>query len=175
MLDSVTKTVAAMEHPDWPSARMGMDHMQDVLAAAPIRHSFARILMPSMDRAVETSYRSRAERRMAAVVLAIRWYATEHQGQLPATLDALVPKYLPAVPRDAFMAGGEGALRYVRAGPDPRIYSVGHNEADDGGSDSPAKNARKNVRRSRWEELDAVVHLRRQERDTSELPESLKK
>ena len=48
--------------------------------------------------------------------------------ELPATLDALVPKYISAVPRDPF----DGKpLRYDSK--KKIVYSVGYNLKDDGG------------------------------------------
>jgi hypothetical protein len=61
---------------------------------------------------IEQDMRVLAERRMAAVSLAARLYRIDHAGQWPRTLDELVPKYLPAVPRDPFRADG-GPLSYL--------------------------------------------------------------
>ncbi|MGE5607956.1 MAG: hypothetical protein ACM359_01770 [Bacillota bacterium] len=74
------------------------------------------------------------KRRVAALKLAIRWYQLEHGGQLPPTLEALVPQYLAAVPLDPFAAKGQ-ALRYGPSAQDPMrcsiLYSVGINGIDD--------------------------------------------
>lgn len=89
---------------------------------------------------------------MAATALAIRLYEIDH-GQRPDTLEALVPDYLPAVPRDPFTLDQpigyrpRGAIlieaRHVDEGrvtgqplqePGPAIlYSVGSNQTDHGG------------------------------------------
>ena len=53
------------------------------------------------------------------------------EGAYPEALDALVPKYIPAVPSDVISGG---ALVYARDGEDYRLYSVGLNQRDDGGS-----------------------------------------
>jgi hypothetical protein len=73
---------------------------------------------------------------MAAVSLAARLYQAEH-GKWPPTPEALVPKYLPEVPRDA-LAPGAQPLRYVLipgGRPDgadrPLVYSVGEDGVDD--------------------------------------------
>src|SRR5258708_3211423 len=73
-------------------------------------------------------YRAMADRRLAATALAIRLYALDHDGQLPPTLDALAPQYLPAVPIDP-MSGQ--SLRYLNEPRNPRIYSVGADGVDD--------------------------------------------
>ena len=64
-----------------------------------------------------------------AILLACRAYE-EMTGQLPEALEALVPDYLPAVPRDPF----DG--RSFRYSAERRlVYSVGENLVDDGGMD----------------------------------------
>jgi hypothetical protein len=128
-------------------------------------------LLPSSERALENRYRLSAERRMAATMLAIRWYAAEHGGKLPPSLDVLVPKYLPAVPRDPFVAGAAAPIRYIPAEPNPRIYSVGRNGVDDGGSETPTEGRGKV---DRWRRADAVAPLRLPKRDLGELPDTLK-
>jgi hypothetical protein len=89
-------------------------------------------------------YKALADGRAAAVLLAIRLYAHEHDGQPPQTLDALVPAYLPAVPRDPF-GDGSWPMRYqvrprrvpgavLGAGENDRmivVYSVGQDGRDE--------------------------------------------
>lgn len=56
----------------------------------------------------------------------LQYYDRNHM--LPASLDALVPDYLPAIPRDPV----DG--KHLRYNPQKKIvYSVGHNLRDDGG------------------------------------------
>jgi hypothetical protein len=62
------------------------------------------------DRYFETSFRVRAERRIAAVSLAAQLFRGDHR-RWPTTLDELVPQYLPAVPTDPFTDGAP--LGYV--------------------------------------------------------------
>ncbi len=61
------------------------------------------------------------------VKLACELYRREHKGA-PASLRALVPKYLPAVPADPFSASG-APLRFVGG----RVWSTGPDLRDDGG------------------------------------------
>lgn len=139
---------------------------QSVIKGSP-RYLLASILVPSLDRAGEQHYRVLADRRLAATVLACRWFAADHDGRLPRTLEELVPEYLPAVPIDPLAAGGK-PLGYV--GPDkdpdkPRVYSVGPNGIDQGGAEPDA-----NLPRREYEAMrDEVRHLKRQPRP--ELPE----
>ena len=60
--------------------------------------------------------------------MALQAYYLE-QGELPESLDALVPEYLPGIPRDPF--GGE-PMRYSKE--KMIVYSVGNDFVDDGGS-----------------------------------------
>lgn len=72
--------------------------------------------------------------RLARTALALRLHADVH-GRLPDRLDALVPAFLPVVPRDPWTGR---PLRYV-AGPPARVWSVGPDRVDDEGkpSDDP--------------------------------------
>lgn len=61
-------------------------------------------------------------------------------GRYPATLDELVPDYLPAVPRDPFNGR---PVRMVATAEGMTIYSVGENETDDGGDVARVDGARR--------------------------------
>jgi hypothetical protein len=91
----------------------------------------------SSARAVEQTMRLCVERRMVAVSLAARLYRADHDGAFPASLDALVPAYLPHVPVDPFSPDNK-PLGYVVArgalpdgGDRPLVYSVGRDGVDD--------------------------------------------
>ena len=71
-----------------------------------------------------------AQLRMLIVKLAIRAYQWENNDQLPASLQELVPQYLPDVPIDPF--GGK-ELNYRLEGNKYVLYSCGPDEDDDGG------------------------------------------
>lgn len=66
----------------------------------------------------------------AQAAVAIERYRLAHDGQLPETLDMLVPQYLDETPLDPF--DGE-PLRYRRYQDGYIVYSVGPNRVDDGG------------------------------------------
>jgi hypothetical protein len=121
----------ATEAPDWPAAQRQMPtaFLKDVQTNS-LRHAMARLMLPALDRATLAAYRAIAGRRLAASALAIRLYALDHDGQLPPTLDVLVPRYLPAVPIDPL--SGQ-PMRYINEPKNPRIYSVGSDGVDDGG------------------------------------------
>lgn len=111
----------------------------------------ASILAPSTERYMEVGYKARTQRHLAAAALAVRLYATDHDGAMPPSLDALVPGYLSAVPADAM----DGApLRY-----DPSraiVWSVGTDLTDNGGDASPT---RTNSVYDEWQARDVVVYL----------------
>ena len=137
---------------------VALDYMNDVLAAAeesttqaaflarravarshPLERSprfyfAANLMVPSVDRVGRAHFRILAARRMAAAALAVALYRADHDGQLPATLADLVPKYLPAVPTDPIAAGAK-PLGYVADPARPRLYSIGDDGVDDGGLD----------------------------------------
>lgn len=77
-------------------------------------------------------YVSRFSKQAAATALAIRLYVHDHDGQFPATLDALVPEYLNAVPIDPF-SKEKRPIHYLlaEAGRRPILASVGMNEVAD--------------------------------------------
>jgi len=62
-------------------------------------------LPPVLARAFEIDHKTVARRRLAATGLALRLYELDH-GRRPAELDDLVPRYLPALPRDPLAADG---------------------------------------------------------------------
>jgi hypothetical protein len=114
---------------------------------------------------VRMDFERQADGRLAAVMLALRLYALDHGGARPAALAELTPRYLPGVPGDPMTAGGR-PLRYVPTGERPRVYSVGDDGVDDGGSEErrPGVLASDDPERPlgrRWQAKDAVVPLAR--------------
>ena len=133
-----------------PSGRFMADHMIEMLDLAEydrlgeakidlpyddadaelqgMEHLLASIMLPSMNRAAFANYRVRNDRSRAAVALAIALYRSD-EGELPATLEALVPDYLPRVPVDAVTPDAE-----VQYDPDRGIvWTVGEDRTDHGG------------------------------------------
>jgi hypothetical protein len=82
-------------------------------------------------------WRRVAQLRMLIVKLAIRAYQWENNDQLPASLQELAPKYLPAVPKDPF--GGK-ELHYRKEGQSYVLYSCGPDGDDDGGQPRAVEN-----------------------------------
>lgn len=123
----------------------------------------AGMVVPGIDRSISAKYQTITDRRLAATSLAIAWYRAEHAGAFPASLQDLVPTYLPAVPIDAMSAGQP--IRY-RAGDNPILWSVGDNGIDDNGDETITKN-----RTGGWSRPDRVVHLVTQPRENTLEPQ----
>ena len=104
--------------------------------AGQIAHQSSRWAMSSIDRFLLSMFRGRAQRRGMAILLAVRMYEADHDGELPPTLDVLVPEYLPFVPNDPFAAGNQ-PMRYRTDLALPVVYSIGPNLKDDGASVLP--------------------------------------
>ncbi|HEX8523108.1 MAG TPA: hypothetical protein VF669_12700 [Tepidisphaeraceae bacterium] len=107
-------------------------------------------------RLTQMTFEARARRKVVATALAVKLYQKDHAGALPATLDELVPRYLPAVPVDPTSAASERLL-YRADGPDPIVYARGSNQRDDGGAGVPTTAPANR----RTQPLDLVVHLMR--------------
>jgi hypothetical protein len=91
-----------------------------------------------------------AGRRMAATALALRLFAQEN-ARPAASLDELVPGYLPAVPIDPLDPAGR-PIRALLSADKPRLYSVGKNRKDNDGEFAADD--------YRGERLDLVFFLR---------------
>ncbi len=77
-------------------------------------------------------YATVAQRRMAALALAIRRYELAH-GDRPERLEELAPDFLSDLPADPF-AADHSTFQYIRNDTAPKLYSVGPNLKDDGGA-----------------------------------------
>jgi hypothetical protein len=74
-------------------------------------------------------YRTETGRQLTDIALPLALYRAE-RGAYPDRLEQLVPKYLPAVPKDCY---SDAAIRYKREGTGYLLYSLGPNGKDDGG------------------------------------------
>ena len=86
------------------------------------------------DHLVGIHFRYLAQRRMAAVALALRLYQLDHDNR-PDELADLVPDYLPEIPMDILSKGQP--IQYRPGADPPLLYSVGMNGTDDGGKYEP--------------------------------------
>ncbi len=109
-----------------------------------------------MYQVVQQHFRMMAERRIAAIMLALRLYRIDHQGALPESLSELVPNYLPTVPKDPFDPTGAD-IRYLPHTNPPMMYSVGLDGIDDHGSrTSTIRYGHSNMP---WDDQDAVFSI----------------
>lgn len=102
----------------------------------------SRMIMPAIARAIEADIRTAAQFRAARTALAVERYRLAH-GELPESLDDLVPEFLDQVPKDPF---GDGPVKYKLLESGFMVYSIGIDEEDDGGKE-PGWIERNNKRR----------------------------
>ena len=95
-----------------------------ILSGNAIGNVLIDMLSPAWERVLINKCREQVRHRATLLLLALKAYHAEH-GDLPDTLEELVPKYLTAVPLDDF--DGQ-PLRYLKA--ERRIYSVGAQSID---------------------------------------------
>jgi hypothetical protein len=159
MLDHTSALLALADEPDLPAVKSKLPAERE----RHILNLVADMLLPAIERVYDVHHRGATDRRLAALVLTIRAYQTDHEGRRPTKLDELVPDYLPAIPNDAMASGKQ--LEYRPDAPRPLVYSVGSNGVNDGGSDAWLKPQRhgdtKPERGDGWETLDRCVYLDR--------------
>jgi hypothetical protein len=143
MLRSVRRGIASFEPFIAISRRPWPARWQ---AAAEIERSYARMMPPSRrgllarltdplpiratGMALGRAGQELAARRVAIAVIAIERFRRAHGGALPASLDALAPALLPAVPQDPF---SDAPLLYRHDEEGYVVYSVDVNRRDEGG------------------------------------------
>jgi hypothetical protein len=90
------------------------------------------LIMPASSGSFAATARNLARRDLVLCAIAARQYQHK-QGELPASLAALVPEFLPAVPADPF----DGKpLRMIATEEGLVLYSIGRDQKDDGGLES---------------------------------------
>jgi hypothetical protein len=87
------------------------------------------VLLPALSHAVITTEQTTQVRDAMLVAIALELYRRNH-GEWPASLESLVPQWLPNVPRDRFDGN---PLRYRLIDGEPVVYSIGTDRDDDGG------------------------------------------
>lgn len=102
-----------------------------VLADDPMGRVLGGLLLPAFDSALQRATLIRAKLCGAQLFLAVCQHQRD-RGRLPATLDELVPDYVPALPADPFRTDG-GPFRWRSAEGVWCVYSVGPDQQDDGG------------------------------------------
>jgi hypothetical protein len=105
----------------------------------------------------QVSFKAVADRRLTAVALAVRLYRADHGGDWPASVEALVPGYLPHVPHDPYAAAGV-ALKLTTVGGRRAAYSVGWDGIDNGGSTAGGWPV-PTIGEARWHVADGVLFI----------------
>lgn len=154
----------AFAQQNWPAVHAGLNSElhRDASLLETFVHPMFRGVSYDPDRWPKLHFQHLAERRIAAVMLALRLYQHDHGDALPRSLIELVTMYLPAVPADPFDAASK-PFRYLPLHDPPILYSVGENGADDGGSEKaiPGQKLTGNgLTVNRWRERDAVFSLK---------------
>jgi hypothetical protein len=92
---------------------------------------FALLSISSLTNIYHAEARCETKRRAVLLACELELYRFDHGGY-PKSLDELVPKYVAAVPNDAF---ADRPFVYLRDGKGYKLYSLGSNAVDDGGVD----------------------------------------
>ncbi len=118
------------ENFSWLQLFATMKSLDDSMANAGLGRMFSKMLIPSLTVALERFATTGAQRELILTAIALRRYQLDHEQTLPPNLEALVPAYLPALPRDEF----DGKLlRYRPEKTGYLLYSVGLNGTDENG------------------------------------------
>jgi hypothetical protein len=117
-----------------------------------IRYSMSAALIPNLTRTTLTTVRAETMRRLTVTAIALKRYELRH-GSAPATLEALVPDFISAVPTDP-MSGGPMRYRVTESG--WILYSVGEDGVDNNGDASLADPVTPAKDRGIWSGRDFV-------------------
>jgi hypothetical protein len=137
MVSSYSHAIAAAEEPYDPVAWVGLKGSIDpspkrlLISRDPVGLYIAGMFLSGYNRAHAMHVRTGVDLRITQIVLMLEQFRKK-TGRLPAGPDELVPDYLPVWPLDPF----DGKpLRYVlRTNDTWKVYSVGSDLKDDGGS-----------------------------------------
>jgi tetratricopeptide (TPR) repeat protein len=91
---------------------------------------FVKLMLPAMANTSRKCAREQISVDLARAAIALERYRLVH-GEFPASLDMLEPQFISAVPHDVI--GGQPLKYHREPGGQFVLYSIGWNEADDGG------------------------------------------
>ncbi len=136
--------LAAAHAPTPAQHRPRLDDLQKWTAALPANQQILAARSAPLARALASRDQFNTERDGLRLLVAIELFRAECK-KPPASLNDLVPSFLPSVPADVFAA--DHLFRYTRTDPakDPAgraylLYSVGSDGQDNGGKTHPASN-----------------------------------
>jgi len=119
-----------------PARRAAPGGMLDFDEAEQRRYPALATIIPALDRAVQADSTLAPLIDGTRLMLVIELYRAKNDGY-PASLDALAPEFIPAVPTDAFTGTPFGYIRLATPdefGRNYILYSYGSNGADDQGA-----------------------------------------
>jgi len=140
--------IDAAQHRAYPEKCAGLDDIPELRRTTPY-NVFARMLFPAVTKAAAKTARSQATIDLATVACALERFRLAN-GQYPDQLQTLVPRFIEKLPPD--LINGE-PLKYRRIeGGRFLLYSVGWNQADDGGIIvlSKSKKPSQNIQQRDW-------------------------
>ncbi|HEX8523107.1 MAG TPA: hypothetical protein VF669_12695 [Tepidisphaeraceae bacterium] len=152
-----TLITLAVTAASWPAAEALLpreSNLTEGLSLKRISRLMSDMFATGINRSAKSEFWRMADRRAAAVALAIARYRRDHDGAFPQNLAALVPKYLVKIPFDP-MSAVERELSFLPQRPNPILYSVGANGTDEGGSEKRIVRGRGDE----WDDQDRVYHL----------------
>jgi hypothetical protein len=129
-LSLTTRRLAETERPIHEQGALEHAFMAEVHSLSYEHAAVVRLIIVRADKLGDAFRRKHALARCGVALLAVERHRLA-TGSWPETLQALVPRYLTAVPRDPF--DGQ-PIRYRRLPDGVVVYSVGHDETDDGGT-----------------------------------------
>jgi hypothetical protein len=107
-----------------------LKRIEDDLSSGRPKGFITAYLIPAISKAIESAEKARMRHTTALVAIAATEFRVAH-GSLPEKADAMVPDFLPFLPKDAFL--DTSRICYSSKDDGVAIYSVGPNGKDDGG------------------------------------------
>lgn len=144
--------IKAAALPSWPAAASWVPSQppNSKLLLAPLMAPYLQVWF-------RAEFEIEAECHAAAIAIACRLYADDHDGKWPADLSALVPHYLSAIPGDPFDAELR-PMKYLPGTP-PAVYSISINGIDNKGDRTGEFSYHDGVSYNPWWSPDAVFPI----------------
>lgn len=136
-IDFLTRCIDAVDEP-FPEAMKKLEQIEGELQNATQFQKFSRpvsmLMLPALNSAVRAAARQQVTDRATAVHLAVELHRRK-RGELPETLEELVPDFLDEIPIDPFSTNRQPLIYRVDK-TEVIIYSVYENQTDDGGDET---------------------------------------
>jgi hypothetical protein len=122
-------TVDENAHRIYPDKADASDSRLEKMRTGPY-NIFAKLLMPALSKATRNSARMQTCVDAARIACGLERYRLAN-GKLPETLDALTPRFIESLPTDVM--DGKPLRYHLKSDGGYVVYSIGWNQADDGG------------------------------------------